>query len=438
MQSFTRIPLKHVVFVFILGLICSITTSYVGASSHVTHTDWVVDEYYFPAPLPDCDFPNKSDGWVMTGGGQFFHWNGKDWRMYEVGAGFYHQLEFANPEWGWAVGPFQSLAHWNGEKWEAKELSSRFNFEFNLNDIYLMDEGHGWIVGEFDDQTENASVVSDIRFQWDGSEWIEFPEIYGDFLGSDAVIAFPESGLWTAEPNELNFFAGLNWEDGSEPKSYAIDLFSATSFSGLSGDEFWVSGYNENLGRPTGLIFHWDGTKWKKELETDTYISSVEIIEKNFGIAVGYTNFYNTTGMIASPDLPEVEGVIYEWDGTSWSLVRSEDSYAFLSVCALHDEFWVVGRDQQGQGVAFRFSKAGPTSATNTPSILTTTPHATLLSASEEIHQTNTLAAIKTETPIPSSGWPAGASIKNITMVGSVILLVISGWLLMKKARSKK
>jgi len=436
MQFYIRTILKHVVLVFMLGLICSNTNSYVRTSSRAIHTNWVVDEYRFTTPLSGCDFLNKSDGWVSTGGRQFFHWNGKDWRGYSADAGSYYKLKLVNPRWGWAIGSFQSIAYWDGEKWEAKELSSTYSFE--LNDIYLLDEGHGWIVGEFDDQTENASVVSDIRFQWDGSEWIQFPDIYGDFLGSDAVIAFPESGLWTAEPNELNFFAGLDWGDGSEPKSYAIDLFWATSFSGLSENDIWISGFNEDFGHPMGLIFHWDGTKWEKEFETDTYISSVKIREKKFGIAVGSTNIFNTAGIINSPDLPESEGVIYEWDGTSWNLIRRVDSYVFRSACVLQDEFWVVGTDQQNQGVALHFSKAVSPSITNSPAIITISPPATPLPTSGEGHQTNTLTPIKTEIPNMSSGWPAGASIKIISMVGAVILLIILGWLLKQKIRVKK
>lgn len=357
-------------------------------------SEWVRTEYRFRDPLVDCEFLDETDGWVsaMANRTELFHWDGKNWTGFIVDSPYHlWKVSLLTPNWGWGIGMNKTFMFWDGKTWEGLPLQS--DYMFDLNDIFFLNEKQGWAVGKFDDQTENASVISDVRLQWDGSKWTQFYEVYGSIFGTDAMIVFPESGIWTAEINEVNFFEGLDWGSKQEPVSYEVDLFYPNSFSGVSANDIWLVGSNRGeRGTVTGALFHWDGKTWEKVLDTEQSMLSVDMFNKNFGIMVANQRL---------PNSEKQEGAIYQWDGQSWSIERSGEPYTFYDVCVLQNSFWVVGINEQNQGVAIRYtqSERSTPSATSQGAVVTATitPKAGLSSPTSTI-----VSETRTNTPEPT------------------------------------
>lgn len=116
------------------------------------------------------------------------------------------------------------------------------------------------------------------------------------------------------------------------------DAFSGVEF--LASNDGWVTSYG-------GKIFHWDGSKWTKVLDTNFLIFDMEFIDKNNGWAV------------ASGD--STEATILHWNGRKWQNISlkdaiGRDNFYLNSIDAVSNtNVWVVGVDTYGKGVALNW-----------------------------------------------------------------------------------
>ncbi len=199
---------------------------------HYDGTKWTrVDRPIPRVPyMSDVDIISPDNAWMVGGGGEIFHWNGRGWKVdvepdimktlravsilpdgigWAVGGGWDTVTKetipmvarFVNGDWkavdvpikelfygvdtlsddvAWAVGSGGAIIHWDGHEW--KQVSSPT--KDRLSDVVMLSSNNGWAVGD----------EKGVALHWDGRSWykVKLP-LNEKFYELDAL---PSGTVW--------------------------------------------------------------------------------------------------------------------------------------------------------------------------------------------------------------------------------------------------
>jgi hypothetical protein len=231
------------------------------------------------------------------------HWNGTAWSVVPspnvAGNNSLLGVAAVSTNNVWAVGKTVLSApplieHWNGTSWRIVKAPKQAGF---LNGVTAVSANDVWAVGEF----LNASgVFQTLIEQWNGHKW--------------SVVSSPNVGT---QNNELSGVAAV------------------------SANDVWAVGFFEpgaNVPLQT-LTLHWDGTSWSVVSSPNVAgtqnneLSGVAAVSANDVWAVG--EFINGSN---------VQTLIEQWNGTSWSVVSSPGAGQLRGIAILSaTDIWAVG-----------------------------------------------------------------------------------------------
>ncbi len=175
--------------------------------------------------------------------------------------------------------------------------------------------------------------------------------------GLNAVSALSSSDAWavggyfsSASGGTLTLhWDGVRWRHIPSPSPTSNSTL--TSVLALSHDDVWAVGYTSHFaGGDKTLIEHWDGSAWSivpsPNPRRDNDLNAIMGVSRNHLWAVGRTDH----------SLGERNyGLIEEWDGMTWSVVRHPqpgfDSFFWGGTSLTDKEAWAVGAyDGRGCG----------------------------------------------------------------------------------------
>ncbi|HLY94112.1 MAG TPA: hypothetical protein VKP14_04625 [Gaiellaceae bacterium] len=213
------------------------------------------------------------------------HWDGTRWALVagQAVAGTLQSVAIAAPNSVWAVGEVgtsergkfrgagghgQALAeHWNGAKW----TRVRFPGVRRLSAAAATSARDVWMVGA--DSTGAALIL-----HWDGERWTRVRRPDAELLG---LAALSPTDVWAVGDISDRRFLEMHW-NGRKWSSHSQlppngeygldDSPELTSVAASGSRDVWAAGDAGNAGEPTWpdtVLFHWDGTRWRKAVTPD-------------------------------------------------------------------------------------------------------------------------------------------------------------------------
>ena len=138
---------------FVVGQYGNILHTTDGGTSWETH-DWPGSESATEQTLYDIDFPTGSVGYACGSMGTVWKTSdgGGSWELLELppySNTLYKSVAFASDQSGWIVGKFGYILHTvdGGETWYRQEEGFS---ESSLNEVFVYNPSHAWIVGDDD------------------------------------------------------------------------------------------------------------------------------------------------------------------------------------------------------------------------------------------------------------------------------------------------
>jgi hypothetical protein len=272
-------------------------------------------------------------------------------------------IAVASADDAWAVGswrndpgPVELLAiRWDGTAWEQVALPDTSSVGTNptIYDVATTDGNDVWVVGRIFDLPQ---IDLPLMMRWDGTSWSDVESI--TLLPCEITPCWPRNG-------------------------FAIDVASF-------GDELWAVGSAVGFGAGSvhgpatviGLTLHYDGSSWEEILAPQIAGSRHELAAvagtgPDDVWAVG--KYKNVAGAF--------HGLIYHWDGTSWSHVPNpgdDIGQTFLSdvVAIAPDDVWVVG-EQPGAALFMHWDGASWTIAASPTGTTTHIAEAAAIAAND-------------------------------------------------------
>jgi hypothetical protein len=195
---------------------------------------WAVGSQNFINPLPPPNFLDSA--FIM-------HYNGYSWNYVKVDGG--RRLETI---WGsssndiWAAGPQGTLFHYNGTSWIKVEMDT----SYDLFDMIGMNNNEAYLLSEKLAKEGDYTSIYNVIFKYDGDSWKQF-----DSSGTFNKICNIGGTLYGLGYGVYKYSAG----------SWQTELL--TNDASLGG-YFAVSGSNVILVGQNSLVYHYNGSDWKR------------------------------------------------------------------------------------------------------------------------------------------------------------------------------
>jgi len=213
------------------------------------------------------------------------HWNGTSWSVVSspnVGSDdVLNGVAVVSATDIWAVGYANNesqtlIEHWNGTSWSVVSSPNVGTFKNQLNSVAVVSATDIWAVGYAD--SSSSGVLQTLTLHWNGSSW--------------SVVSSPSPGTST---NQLTAVAVVSASD-----IWAVGFF------------FTTSGLQETLTE------QWNGTSWK--VVTSANVGSQSLL---YGVTVVSASDIWAVGNTFNTSFSNFETLTEQWNGTSWSVVKS-------------------------------------------------------------------------------------------------------------------
>jgi len=203
-----------------------------------------------------------------------------------------------SPNTGWAVGDSGTILYWNGNEWALVQSPT----PKDLYSVFFPDVSNpndGWIVGATD--TLPGGVVSPMILHWDGVGWVRLDTSNGISWTTNQVgnlyglfFLTPSDGWAVGAPGSLTnivhwsgrWGAGGSWTTKATPDN-AVTLYSVQVLSNTATP---LGGYAVGgKAGPVGVVFSWDGATWSSYLGAlpAANLRSISMISSTDAWAVG-------------------------------------------------------------------------------------------------------------------------------------------------------
>jgi len=263
----------------------------------------------------------------------------------------------------WAVGYFTNgstrqtlIEHWNGTNWSIVPSPNPTGSTFSLlSAVTAISASNIWAVGYY---SNSSNVDETLTEHWNGTSWsiVSSPNVTGASANLlNGVTALSASSIWTVGEyfnsssalyqTLIEHWNGTNWRIIPSP-NVASDTNFLDGVAAASAKEVWAVGESFSLFTPAKtLIEEWNGTSWSlvpspNPSSNASILFAVAAVSANDVWAVG--DGYNSQGT-SDNTLTE------EWNGTSWSIVRSPNpagatNSVFNAVAVVSaTDIWAVG-----------------------------------------------------------------------------------------------
>lgn len=313
---------------------------------HFDGTDWedLSTDHYWRA--------DRGGVWVSEDGivqlvseDGLVHIDGSEWHTQSTSRSLSGVFGLSSDQ-AWYVGPAGFIGEWDGDSLRERSHGSRESL---------------YAVGGSSSEELIAAGDYTTMHHWDGSAWnpvptgIETSHWEGYQKGFAGIWAAAPDDVWAAGYGTIAHWDGAAWEErleggnywgnwgsgpddvwavgpesaihwnGSDWQDHSADFppdFTARDVSGVDSDTAWTVG-------DYGMIFAWDGTSWTAQASPqDSQLLRVDAWSEDLAFAVGKGN------------------TVVKWDGSTWNVEPlPEDTTPYwygVSVTAA-DEAWVVG-----------------------------------------------------------------------------------------------
>jgi hypothetical protein len=227
----------------------------------------------------------------------------------------------------WAVG-YQNVGssintlieHWDGTSWSVVSSPMLANGAY-LSAVTAVSSTNVWAAGDINVSNEGVLIE-----HWDGTSWsvVSSPAFNGKgpIYG---ISADASNDVWAVGGITSLHFNGTSWSDVA-----GVSTVNMGAVTALSPTNVWAVGIGPGARRnsfPRATIVHWDGTSWSivPSQNPKTNVSS------GLGsIAAISANDIWATGSDAGP-------LVENWNGTNWSVVSFPTGVGIGPVTALSD-----------------------------------------------------------------------------------------------------
>lgn len=298
-------------------------------------------------------------------------WDGTTWHIVaNLGTDILSGVAALSPSDIWAVGkvetmptysPLSVIEHWNGTQWTRIPPPTP-NTSSGFTGVVAVAANDVWAVG--------SSEAHPLAERWDGASWqVVATATPADASASyfNAVARIPDSRqLWAvgsvqytpAPGGEHEYFQALieRW-DGSAWRVVASPALPQGAFGStlngvvaLSATDAWAVGnYTASNHTIRTLIAHWDGATWKVVASPDTWGSLASV-------AAAHSHDVRAVGYVTSSDGNIQRVLVEQWDGSTWHTVTASEpggaSHSGLSGITTDSagNFWAVGSYRNTEG----------------------------------------------------------------------------------------
>lgn len=261
------------------------------------------------------------------------HWDGARWSRVKSpnpggSAGSYlTAVRTVSPTDVWAVGAYfrgsvrRSLVeHWDGTRWTVVDSPS-LRTGSELDALSVVSSSDAWAVGSYADPRSRSLIE-----HWDGTQWqvVKGADPRRALSRLSAVKAVSATDVWavgalSTSGSRLTKPWAEHWDGTGWSKSRSAIAGGRSGAaleavaSGSTNDVWAVGRVGAEGDRRTGLVEHWDGTRWNSTTNprlpgSPVRLTGVTVLAADDAWAVGYWG----------------EGdrrtVLEHWDGTAWSL----------------------------------------------------------------------------------------------------------------------
>lgn len=378
------------------------------------------------------------------------HWDGSSWSVFgSPNVGSYGNLLYAvsaaSPNDVWAVGRYGAtggnrtlIEHWNGTAWSVVSSPNAGSGHNGLNGVAAISTDDVWAVGYSITNNTSRTLVE----HWDGVQWSAVPSPNPGAISNVllSITAVSSTDVWAAGYAEshnsggtgtlIEHWDGTVWSVVPNPPAgsalYGISAVSATDIWAV-GETYGSQGYAQTF------IEHWDGSVWSVVPSADVSTHQNTLLAVSAELA---GNVW-AVGIAASSSGGQYRTLVEHWDGSSWSIVPSQDlssrdNYLQGVATLPGGEMWSVGywSFSEAQTLVERYTNCAiPPSSTVTPlpsetPTQTQTPSETpsaipsMFSASPTATLPQPSSTSISADPTPSA-TTAGASV-TVTVIASV------------------
>jgi hypothetical protein len=216
-----------------------------------------------------------------------------------------NDIEMISENNGWIVGENGIILHWDGNSWKVMQSPT----EESISDVDFVDANDGWMLAGGWYAQGDTTII----WRWDGSRWVD------------------ASGLVAEPPTRIDEFN--------------YDLWMIMDISMVSSDDGWATGWwsqNRKYWSGTrevytseefGLLLHWNGTKWHVSAEYGSMprLSDVFMLDSS----TGWTCTSNAWSYGENYEIHFVHNT-YQYDGTSWVGIR-EGQWGFFEIFGINE-----------------------------------------------------------------------------------------------------
>lgn len=282
------------------------------------------------------DAASDTEVWAVGEGGIAARFDGTAWKGVSTGTGKHlNDVWVHGSDLAWAVGLAGTILRWDGTKWSTldsplKQQDWTAVWGSDPNDVYLA--GKGGFVARWDGIKFSllaGPVVGTLRDVWGFSE----KDVWA--VGDGGRIYHSAGGTWTPVPIEP-------FKIPDQP-DYIVesDLYAIW---GSAPDDIWASGAPDSQSH--GVLVHYDGKTWK-------YVQAMTSETRIFRAIWGW----GKDAML----LAGTQGMVYRYDGDSFSELESGQVGTFFAVCGWGKDALLVG----SFGTALRYLPPPPPPATD-------------------------------------------------------------------------
>jgi hypothetical protein len=232
------------------------------------------------------------------------------------------------------VGSLSLIEHWNGSAWTIVPSPSfgKHTDKNNLADVAAISPSDAWAVGTF----ESISSFKAIILRWNGNRWRAVRNACGH--GLTGIDAISSTDIWSTGGSDTCHWDGTRWTHfPAAPAPDGQSIVDMIDVSVAAHDAVWAVGNEASTCGEgqicfSGMIQHWNGTKWRVDEFAGESLKGVH--------AVTPTDVY-AVGLGYGP-------AIVHYDGANWASVPVPDldpSYGDLDdvEATSYTDLWAVG-----------------------------------------------------------------------------------------------
>lgn len=214
-----------------------------GEILHYNGQSWTIHSTIQSGSLNDICMLNPSLGWLCTGQGKLYKFDGTSWTQnFSATDGHFYSIGFASENDGWAGGYCENkLYHYNGTVWTAVSIPGLPD-NFNCGSFHFVSPTNGWVVGGEKYSSDPPGYI----LHYDGTAWTVVMNLPHKPLNSVWIVN--DTLGWAVGDGDIYKFNGTAWLETEHNVTGEITdvYFSDPSTGWICGGNGLLYKYNPN------------------------------------------------------------------------------------------------------------------------------------------------------------------------------------------------